>query len=114
MDIDHFRTRLLALREELCAGQDSRDAWTGTVELDQSRVGRLSRMDALQGQAMARAGNARAALQLRRIDAALQRIDQGDYGDCLECGEPIAEARLRVDPAAPLCIRCAGQTDRGS
>ena len=79
-----------------------------TVELDQQSVGRLSRMDALQRQAMAEASERSRAIEIRKIKAALLRIDDGEYGYCLECGEEISEKRLAVDPAASRCIRCAG------
>ena len=82
---------------------------TATVVLDQSSVGRLSRMDALQGQAMAQEAERRRQVELQRIAAAIARLDAGDYGYCLRCDELIAPARLRVDPAATLCITCADQ-----
>jgi DnaK suppressor protein len=50
--------------------------------------------------------------ELRRIAAALQRIESGDYGYCLECDELIAEARLSLDPAVTLCIDCAGRKEQ--
>ena len=84
---------------------------TATVELDQTRTGRLSRMDALQGQAMARATEARTIQEIRRIQAALQRMDQGDYGICPRCEEPIAFARLQADPGTVLCIDCAAASE---
>ena len=86
-------------------------AATATVVLDQSSVGRLSRMDALQGQAMAQASQRRRVDQLRRIAAALARIDSGDYGYCLDCDEEIAPGRLAGDPAVTLCIECAGKRE---
>ena len=95
--------RQAALREEVSAGASA----TKTVKLDQSRVGRLSRMDALQAQAMANASARHREHELRRIAAALRRLDAGEYGDCDECGEAIARARLLVDPAASLCVTCA-------
>jgi DnaK suppressor protein len=64
-------------------------------------------MDAMQQQAMARNSQARAVLELRRIDAALRRCDDGSYGECVACGEPIDPRRLALDPAMALCIRCA-------
>lgn len=79
------------------------------VELDQTRVGRLSRMDALQSQAMAKETERRRHQELERIDLALKRLADGDYGECLECGEPIAAKRLAFDPSAALCIECAGK-----
>lgn len=107
MNTEPFKQRLLALQQSLRAGQTERDSASATVELDQTSVGRLSRMDALQMQAMAKAEQGRARVQLKQIGAALKRIEQGDYGDCLECDQPIAPARLEVDPAASLCFSCA-------
>ncbi len=77
------------------------------VELDQSRVGRLSRMDALRDQAMALETERRREIEMRRIDAALERVETGDYGYCLTCGEAIEPKRLEFDPATPVCIDCA-------
>jgi len=106
-DPDAARTRLTALREALTAGEIARDAMGKTVELDQTRTGRLSRMDALQAQAMAKASQQRARIQLKRIDAAIARVEAGSYGDCAACGERIADARLEADPATPFCRDCA-------
>lgn len=78
------------------------------VELDQQSVGRLSRMDAIQVQEMARATEARRQERLLRIAAALKRIEDGSFGECLECGEDIAAKRLQLDPTVVLCIDCAG------
>lgn len=77
------------------------------VMLDQSRVGRLSRMDALQVQAMAKAQERRRSSERQRIKAALERLAEGSWGLCTECGEAIAGARLDFDPTVALCIRCA-------
>ena len=77
------------------------------VELDQQSVGRLSRMDALQGQAMAAALEARRAGRSRAIAAALARMNEGEFGYCEDCGEPIALKRLELDPTVTRCISCA-------
>lgn len=82
-------------------------SWRTTVELDQQSVGRLSRMDAMQQQEMAQAEARRRTSDIARIEMALKRIEQGEYGWCAECGEPIAFRRLEIDPAAALCIGCA-------
>lgn len=78
-----------------------------TVELDQQAVGRLSRMDALQNQAMARATGARRAAQRTRIHAALARLDASEFGYCEDCGEDIPIGRLDLDPCVTKCINCA-------
>ncbi|MBO0334059.1 TraR/DksA C4-type zinc finger protein [Sneathiella sp. CAU 1612] len=98
---------LLARREELLAVMKASVEGSRPVELDQTRVGRLSRMDALQGQAMAQETERRRNNELQRIDAALARVDTGDYGYCVTCGEEISSKRLALDPSTPLCIDCA-------
>ncbi len=111
-DIDHFRAKLLAARADLLGLAEERNAATATVVLDQTSVGRLSRMDAMQQQAMAQGARQRADQSLRRIEAALRRCDDGSYGECQDCGELIDPRRLEFDPAATLCIACAEARDR--
>ncbi|WP_430413873.1 TraR/DksA family transcriptional regulator [Parasphingorhabdus sp.] len=64
-------------------------------------------MDAMQQQEMAQAEARRRTSDIARIEMALNRITQGEYGWCAACGEPIAYKRLEIDPAAALCIGCA-------
>jgi len=94
--------RMLELGEDAAA----------VVEADPQRIGRLSRIDALQQQAMAQDAERRRRQELVRIEAALERVDEGEYGYCLACGEPIPEGRLELDPAATLCVACAGSAGR--
>lgn len=100
------KARLLKLIDDLtqedALGADDQK----TVILDQTSVGRLSRMDALQRQAMAKATQARRAISLIKLKAALDRIEAGEYGFCTECGEDIDAKRLDLDPAAPRCLSC--------
>ena len=79
----------------------------GPVELDQQSVGRLSRMDAMQRQAMAQATARRRAARRGRITAALRRIDDDEFGYCQDCGEDIPKDRLTLDPTTPTCVSCA-------
>ena len=106
-EIEAFRQHLLResaeLQNEDAATQDDR----GTVTLDQQSVGRLSRMDALQRQAMAQATKRRRAARSVRIDAALRRIAEGEFGYCQDCGDEIAKKRLDLDPTVPACMSCA-------
>ncbi len=111
LDLDHFRRELISLRERLTEDSRDGDPAADVVEVDQSRVGRLSRMDALLGQAMSKETKRRRAAALKRIAAALGRIESGDFGVCRECDEPIASARLDFDPTITLCVRCAERAE---
>ena len=107
MTQEQARRALMARQEELAREDAANADSTDTVELQQDSVGRLSRMDALQQQAMAQAQRRRRAQERARIAAALVRIAQDEWGYCLTCGHTIASARLRHDPSLALCVRCA-------
>lgn len=102
-----IRQRLNARLAELLEGEALGKAGQGVVALDQQSVGRLSRMDALQAQAMAQAASRMRHVEIQKIKAALARLDEGEFGYCTDCGEEIASARLERDPAAGLCVSCA-------
>lgn len=78
------------------------------VELDQTAVGRLSRMDSLQNQAMSSSLQDRERDRLAGIVSALKRMEEGTYGVCRECGDPIQYGRLLVFPEAATCKGCSG------
>ncbi len=106
-DLKTYKKRLLEMRDEIRHLSESTEEDRKPVELDQSMVGRLSRMDALQGQAMQLETERRRGVELQRIDAALGRIENEDFGYCLTCGEDIEVKRLEHDPTAPTCMVCA-------
>lgn len=105
--------RLAELREQL-EGQLARllrsieasEAALAPVELDQSRVGRLSRMDELQNQSLTRNLHEREEVRLGMIRGALERMEAGTYGACTACGSGISYERLLVFPEAPECGNC--------
>lgn len=103
----NFRHQLETERDELTHQQDASDADRAPVTLDQQSVGRLSRMDAMQVQAMAKAVDGRRKLAMTQIDSALKRLDAGDFGYCVNCDEPIARKRLDLDPKVASCVKCA-------
>ena len=111
-EIHTIKNRLLRLQQELQDLKGTGEVAASVVELDQTSVGRLSRMDALQGQAMSKETGRRRQLELQKIAGALRRVDSGDYGYCLSCDEPIARERLALDPGATLCIDCANKKER--
>jgi len=102
-----FHERLTAERAMLDKEDKETAEARATVVLDQQSVGRLSRMDALQQQAMADATLRRRAARRQRIDAALARISEGEFGFCEDCGEDIAIGRLDFDPTSFTCVSCA-------
>ncbi|QIE46376.1 TraR/DksA family transcriptional regulator [Pseudohalocynthiibacter aestuariivivens] len=104
---EKFRASITARLAELGSADDLGAAGQATVTLDQQSVGRLSRMDALQNQAMAKASHARRTAERKRLMTALTRIDEGEFGYCEDCGDDIALPRLDLDPAATRCIDCA-------
>lgn len=103
-----YRPVLEAERRSLDAQTAQSAGSRRVVALDQQAVGRLSRMDALQGQAMQKGLEARRAARHRAIAAALQRIAEAEFGFCEDCGDFIGHGRLGVDPSAARCVSCAG------
>lgn len=96
---------LLSLKEELketlsCMKESSRP-----VDLNDP-IGRLSRMDAIQQQQMVLKARKQLEINLQLIDAALERLDKGEYGICLECEEEIDQKRLMAKPEAVFCTKC--------
>ena len=108
LDLKAIRQTLERERANLLAMSAAAAAERRPVELDQQRVGRLSRMDALQVQAMAKAVEVRRQGRLQRIEAMLKRLDEDDYGYCVECGEEIPAERMAIDAATTRCVDCAG------
>ena len=102
-----FQQQLLRDKAELEATlSDKTNKADETVELDQSRVGRLSRIDAMQAQQMALEMTRRKQLQLTKINGALTRIEQGTFGHCFVCGTDIDIRRLQLDPTITRCVSC--------
>ena len=97
--------RAAQLEQERAISREAR----APVTLQQDSVGRLSRMDAMQQQAMAQAQDRRRQQESARIEAAMRRIDLGEWGYCVTCGDDIAAARLTHDPSTPTCIKCAAK-----
>ena len=107
VDMQKARKRLAEKRTQI--EQESRlaEEARATVELDQQSVGRLSRMDAMQAQAMAQAQERQRKADIVRIEMAERRLAVGDYGFCLECDSEIPDKRLAIDPMAERCVACA-------
>lgn len=76
------------------------------VKLDQSAMGRLSRIDLLQSQGLTRNLQEREQAKLGQVTTAFQRIEDGSYGICTECGGEIRFERLQIFPETPTCSAC--------
>lgn len=98
--------RLEALDEQLRAALQRGTEGGKPVLLDQQSVGRLSRVDALQQQAIAKNSLENIERRLSRVRVALSAVAQGNYGFCRSCEEPVGYKRLRAQPEAPLCVAC--------
>ncbi len=102
-----FRALIAARLKELEGADERGRSGQKTVDLDQQSIGRLSRQDALQNQAMAKATQVRREAERTRLRAALARMEEGEFGYCEDCGEAIAPGRLELDPGATRCVECA-------
>ena len=105
-EIETIKRQLENQRKELLRRVEITQEDRKPVVLDQSQVGRLSRMDAMQVQEMALEQERRREIEIKKINAALTRIAKGEYGFCLKCGKVISSKRLQFDPSAPLCVDC--------
>jgi DnaK suppressor protein len=110
--IADMRASLLKLREDLESVATTGDRSSQVVELDQTRMGRLSRMDAMRAQAMSQESGRRREMMLRKIAAAIERIDNDNFGLCQSCAEPIHPKRLEFDATTLLCIQCAQKAEQ--
>lgn len=107
-----FEQQLMLLKQGYIEELAALSQTSQIVELDQPTQGRLTRMNALQDQEMAKANKQHAEQQLLLVNAALRRIHQGEYGYCLHCDEPIAPARLQAAPESAYCLNCQAQKER--
>ena len=98
--LERLHQQILTVR----AAETGAQADRAPVELDRTSVGRISRMDAMQQQAMAAAQSRRRAARLRALEAAVRRIETDEFGWRQDCGEAIATGRLEVDPTATRCV----------
>lgn len=106
VEIQKIREKLKSLRKELQEMDDSLKETSEPVELDQTRVGRLSRMDAMQSQQMALESVRRKNEKLVKIQGAMQRIESGNFGYCFICDDEIGMHRLLIDPTSTRCMKC--------
>ena len=102
---------LIKLKDQLEQQLQQADSAAAPVQLDQTLLGRVSRMDAMQQQSVALSTRQHALVTLKKVNAALQAFEQGDYGYCRRCDEPIGFGRLQAQPESSLCLGCQSLLD---
>lgn len=107
----HFRELIAVQLAEIELALTAASANAATVILDQSSVGRLSRMDAMQQQAMAAGQRALLLRRKAQLEAAINRMENGTFGVCCQCGYDIALPRLQADPGTPFCADCQAERE---
>ncbi|MEX2528820.1 MAG: TraR/DksA C4-type zinc finger protein [Gemmatimonadota bacterium] len=105
--LEELQTELLQALTKLERSMATTDEASRPVTLDQTAVGRLSRMDSIQNQALTSNLKDRERDRLGAILAALKRMEQGEFGRCTDCGGEISFPRLMVFPETPTCQSCA-------
>jgi DnaK suppressor protein len=104
---EELRTELLRIRAQLHRSMGISEQAARRVTLDQTSVGRLSRIDALQNQGITQGLQVREAARLAGVEEALARLDRGEYGRCPACGGAIPYERLLIFPETATCAACA-------
>lgn len=94
--------QLEQIRNESAGSGEEREAISPDVS-----IGRLSRLDAMQMQEVAKEAERRREERIGQLELALEQLDNGTYGRCAICGEDIAFERLRSTPEATRCAGCA-------
>lgn len=107
IDLPVYKKRLIDRKHELENMIKESHEDTNPVDIDQAQVGLLSRMEAMEEHAVAEEVEHLREQELLKVDSALERMQKGEYGLCVSCGEEIEEKRLELDPAVPLCYVCA-------
>ena len=110
--LGELRAALATLKDELAHSLSLSADAAKPVQLDQSAMGRVSRIDAIQQQKMVAANRHRQRIRLQQSLAALRAMDEDEYGYCRRCEEPIAVKRLQVRPESPVCLSCQSAMER--
>jgi DnaK suppressor protein len=109
-ELAELQADLLSLQADLRVTLADEQGRSDTVDLDQP-IGRLSRMDAMQQQEMAKAERRRAERRLERVVVSLEAIEDEEYGWCGDCEEPIGYRRLKARPDSFFCLDCSAKRE---
>lgn len=109
--LEQARLRLEARARDIQKAFERSKDQTTKVAPD-SAIGRLTRVDALQAGYVSDELRRQMTAELARIERALRQIEEGTYGVCRRCEEPLSDARLEARPDAAFCVPCAEQAER--
>jgi len=98
----HIRQEIEDLKNKIVSYKEG----AKPVALD-SAIGRVTRMDAINSKSMSEESLRKAKIDLLKLERALDKIDDPDFGLCMECGEEIPFKRLMIVPGSVLCVECA-------
>jgi len=110
-DLQRFQKLLTEQREQILG--NAKRALSGDIHVDPDDF--PDEMDIASSEVTLQfAGRLREREQglLSKIDAALAKIESGEYGECILCGEQIGVARLKARPVAELCIECKSEQEK--
>ena len=110
-ELKAFKANLMSLKTSLEETLSATTKSAQTVDLDEP-IGRISRMDALTQQSMARAQKRRHEIRLSQVLAALRAMNDDDYGLCTACDDSIEKARLEIRPESPMCHGCQSAIEK--
>jgi DnaK suppressor protein len=107
-----YRDKLLARRESLFSQVTEAEMSSRERDLEATQDPADMAANAYTKELLiSMSANDRKLLQL--IDEALERVERGEYGECVNCGEPLAEKRLDAVPWARYCLKCQDLQERG-
>lgn len=102
---EHIQEKIESLKREIAAFE----LITKPISPDNA-IGRLTRMEAINSKSINDATLNASKATLSKLEAVLPKIDDPDFGFCIECEEPIPFARLMIVPETDFCVACAEKT----
>lgn len=111
-DVDTFRERLLEHRQEML-NLYQKDLRAGQASTDEGTEDIVDRANNSYNRELMFSLSDAERNQLLAVDAALERIEEGSYGKCINCGKDIGEKRLEAVPWARYCIDCQEMAEQG-
>lgn len=106
-----IKSRITEAIDETCRDIDSLTELARPVAPDNA-IGRLSRMDAISNRSINEAALRRAQSRLEQLRTVLDKLDDPDFGSCVECDEQIPLGRIMLMPESRMCVRCAAEFEK--